>query len=305
MTRPRLSICIATYNRAELLRETLTHLRDVCDDDVEIVISDNGSPDHTQDVIKSFAGRFPYFRAIRQPMNRGALSNFAAATSLARGKYLYPFSDDDEIYMQGLQNAISIMEERPKIVAVFGRHEEWIRSTGQVFPHKAVPKRMDFAQGSNIEIINKFSFLWHPVCRTDIFQRFSSFNKTSNRILGARRFALETRRYFSHPGPLLQARSHGAARGIYIVRRLVSRHAARRFRSFFRPDGTALSAGIIGRLALQPHDTVSTSQGVRFSRDEARASYSPALHAQKPGLWLGYERGRGVVGKGVDGRNAG
>lgn len=179
MTRPRLSICIATYNRADLLGETLTHLRDVCDDDVEIVISDNGSPDHTQDVIKSFVGRFPYFRTIRQPTNRGALSNFAAATSLARGKYLYPFSDDDEIYMQGLQNAISIMEERPKIVAVFGRYEEWIRSTGQVFPHKSASKRMDFAQGSNIEIINKFSFLWHPVCRTDIFQRFSSFNRTS------------------------------------------------------------------------------------------------------------------------------
>jgi glycosyltransferase involved in cell wall biosynthesis len=180
MTRPQLSICIGTYNRADLLRQTLTHLRDVCDDDVEIVVSDNCSPDDTQDVINSFAGRFRYFRAIRQPMNRGPLSNFAAATSLARGKYLYSFSDDDEIYMQGLQNAISIMEERPKIVAVFGRYEEWIRSTGQVFPSKAAPKRMDFAQGSNIEIINKFTFLWHPVCRTDVFQRFTSFNRTSN-----------------------------------------------------------------------------------------------------------------------------
>jgi glycosyltransferase involved in cell wall biosynthesis len=179
MTRPRLSICIATYNRADLLRETLTHLRDVCDDDVEIVVSDNGSPDDTQDVVNSFAERFPYFRAIRQPMNRGALSNFAAVTSLARGKYLYAFSDDDEIYMQGLQNAISIMEERPKIVAVFGSHEEWIRSTGQIFPRRPAGPRMDFAQGSHMEIINRFSYLVHPVCRTDIFQRFSSFNKTS------------------------------------------------------------------------------------------------------------------------------
>jgi len=30
-----------------------------------------------------------------------------------------------------------------------------------------------------MEIINKFSFLWHPVCQTDVFQRFSAFNKTS------------------------------------------------------------------------------------------------------------------------------
>src|SRR6267142_1037419 len=179
MTRPRLSICIATYNRASLLRETLTHLRDVCDDDVEIVVSDNCSPDDTQDVISSFAGCFRHFRAIRQATNRGALPNFAAAMSLARGRYLYPLADDDQIHMQGLQNAISIMEERPKIVAVFGRYEEWLRSIGQAFPSIPDHPRMDFAQGSHIEIINKFIYLWHPVCQTDIFQRFSSFNKNS------------------------------------------------------------------------------------------------------------------------------
>ena len=57
MTRPRLSICIATYNRAGLLREALTNLTEVCDDDIEIVVSDNASPDDTQGVINSFAGR--------------------------------------------------------------------------------------------------------------------------------------------------------------------------------------------------------------------------------------------------------
>jgi glycosyltransferase involved in cell wall biosynthesis len=179
MTRPRLSICIATYNRAGLLRETLTHLRDVCDDDVEIVVSDNASPDDTQDVINAFAGRFRCFRAIRQTINRGPALNFSAAMSLARGKYLYPFSDDDEIYMEGLQKAISIMEGRSEIVAVFGRYEEWQRSTGQTFPNKPARPRMDFAQGSKLEIINTFSYLWYPVCRTDIFQRFSAFNKSS------------------------------------------------------------------------------------------------------------------------------
>jgi glycosyltransferase involved in cell wall biosynthesis len=179
MTGPPLSICIATYNRANLLREALTHLSDVCPDDVEIVVSDNASPDDTQDIIKSFAERFRYFRAVRQPTNQGPALNFAAAMSLARGKYLYPFSDDDQIHMKGLQRAISIMEERPKIVAVYGRYEEWQRSTGQTFPNKPARPRMDFAQGSHLEIINKFSFLWFPVCQADVFQRFSTFNKSS------------------------------------------------------------------------------------------------------------------------------
>ena len=179
MTRPRLSICIPTYNRASLLRETLTHLTDVCDDGVEIVISDNASPDDTQDVISSFAERFRHFHAIRQPKNRGAALNYAAALALARGKYLYHFSDDDRIYMEGLHKAISIMEERPKIVAVYGSYEEWERSTGQTTPSKSTLQRVDFTQGSHLKIIEEFFFLWNPVCQTNVFQRFSTFNKRS------------------------------------------------------------------------------------------------------------------------------
>ena len=179
MTRPQLSICIGTYNRASLLRESLTHLSNVCGDDVEIVVSDNASPDDTQDVINSFAGRFRYFHAVRQTVNKGPALNFAAAMSFARGRYLYPFSDDDQIHMDGLRKAISIMEERPRIVAVYGRYEEWNRATGHTFPNKPARPRMDFAQGSHLEIINKFSFLWFPVCQTDIFQRFSTFNKSA------------------------------------------------------------------------------------------------------------------------------
>lgn len=46
--RTRLSICIPTFNRADILYKTLEHLHQVCDDDVEIVVADNTSPDQTQ-----------------------------------------------------------------------------------------------------------------------------------------------------------------------------------------------------------------------------------------------------------------
>ena len=179
MTRPRLSICIPTYNRAGLLRETLTHLTDVCDDGVEIVISDNASPDDTQEVITSFSQRFRHFRAIRQPIDRGKALNYVAAMSLARGKYFYPLSDDDQIYIVALEDAISIMEEQPRIVAVYAGYEEWQRSTGQTIPNMATLQRKDFAQGSYLKIVEEFNFLWNPVCQTDIFQRFNTFDKRS------------------------------------------------------------------------------------------------------------------------------
>jgi glycosyltransferase involved in cell wall biosynthesis len=179
MARPRLSICIPTFKREDLLRETLTHLREVCDENTEIVISENCSPDGTQDVIKSFAGQFRHFRAIRQTENRGAIMNFAAAISLARGQYLYPLCDDDRIHFQGLQNAISIMEQNPNIVGVFGGHEEWNRSSGKTYPNRKVEQRIDFDRGDKLGMFKKFVFLWNPVCRTDIVHRYGSFDKGS------------------------------------------------------------------------------------------------------------------------------
>lgn len=170
--RPRLSICIPTYKREELLRETLAHLREVCDDATEIVISDNASPDNTQDVIKSFAGRFRHFRAVRQPENRGPVKNYAATVALARGRYLYPLCDDDRLHFRALQSAIAIMEQDPGIVAVFGGHEEWNRATGQTFPNRKVEQRIDFARGDKLAMFKKFVLLWSPVCRTDILQRY-------------------------------------------------------------------------------------------------------------------------------------
>lgn len=56
---PRISVVIPTYNRAELLRRTLDSLTDqtLPPDDYEIVIADDGSHDHTTDVVTTYQHR--------------------------------------------------------------------------------------------------------------------------------------------------------------------------------------------------------------------------------------------------------
>jgi glycosyltransferase involved in cell wall biosynthesis len=179
--RPLLSICIPTYNRAGLLAETLTHLRGVCTgDDVEVVISDNCSPDRTQEVIAEFAPRFRHFRAIRQAENRGGMPNLAAAIALASGEFIYTLNDDDEIFIEGLGAAISIMKSDERIVAVYGGYEEWSRESGRLSaPISAFTQRVDFARGEKLEIFNRCSLLWYPVCRTGYLQRFFTYDERS------------------------------------------------------------------------------------------------------------------------------
>lgn len=179
--QPLLTICIPTYNRAALLAQTLTHLRSVCSgDDVEIVISDNCSTDDTQEMIARFSPRFRHFRAIRQTENRGGMPNLAAAIALASGEFTYTLNDDDEIFIDGLGAAISIMKGDERIVAVYGAYQEWSREIGSLSPAiTAVEQRVDFARGEKLQIFNRCSLLWYPVCRTHVLQRFFTYDERS------------------------------------------------------------------------------------------------------------------------------
>jgi glycosyltransferase involved in cell wall biosynthesis len=179
--QPLLSICIATYNRASLLAQTLQHVRDVfTGNDVEVLVSDNCSSDGTQEVIARFSPVFAHFRSIRQTQNQGMMPNVAAAIALARGEFTYTLNDDDEVCLVGLAAAISIMKSDQAIVAVYGAHQEWVRGVGAVgAPIKMVAQREDFARGEKLRLFNRFSLLWYPVCRTRVLQRFFTYDGRS------------------------------------------------------------------------------------------------------------------------------
>ena len=80
MTVPQLSICIPTFNRAELLGPLLEDLSFVHDlsFDVEIVVYDNASSDGTEALVRSFLDRLPV-RYYRQRYNVGVAANAIAA----------------------------------------------------------------------------------------------------------------------------------------------------------------------------------------------------------------------------------
>ena len=92
-----LSICIPTFNRSSVLRETLDSItsQDVFTEtgEVELIVSDNASTDDTPLVVAEFAQRFPG-RVVfhRQPVNVWT-ANFHQALSLGRGQYLKLHND--------------------------------------------------------------------------------------------------------------------------------------------------------------------------------------------------------------------
>lgn len=102
MQRPTLSICIPTWNRAKLLAVSLEYMlpqfAEVSNDDVELFISDNASPDGTPDVVKKYADAGLPITYNRNAENIGPDRNFMLCMQKACGKYIWLLGDDD--YMQ-------------------------------------------------------------------------------------------------------------------------------------------------------------------------------------------------------------
>ncbi|MHB8972903.1 MAG: glycosyltransferase family 2 protein [Pirellulaceae bacterium] len=173
----KLSICIPTYKRPEILAETLAHLAALTNLDMEVVVSDNDSQDGTADVVHKYQAQMGALRYHCQGENRGDLENTQTALSMASGQYAYLLSDDDRIYPEGIQAAVTLMDKDPEIVAVYGGYQEWEPKSDRILETiRFVNEQTIFSSTDKVGIFNRFSLLWLPVFRTEIYQRFCFYD---------------------------------------------------------------------------------------------------------------------------------
>jgi abequosyltransferase len=110
---PLLTIAIPTYNRAGFLKQLLTSLFDqlISEPRVELIISDNASPDETPDVVNEFMQRGLRIRSIRNETNIGPDANFVQCFEQARGNYVWIIGDDDVVLPRRLSQILHHMEK--------------------------------------------------------------------------------------------------------------------------------------------------------------------------------------------------
>ena len=106
MTKSHLSICIATYNRAKYIGETLESIISQITDEVEIVIVDGASTDGTSSVVKGYAEVCKQIRYIRLSSKGGVDQDFCKAVELAKGEYCWLMSDDDILKQGAIQTVL-------------------------------------------------------------------------------------------------------------------------------------------------------------------------------------------------------
>lgn len=113
-----LSICLPTYNRAETVYANVKWLLQSGNNDFEVVVSDNCSEDHTQELLSTISDpRFVYFR---NDQNYGASYNFHLLYQRARGDYMLLMSDEDFVYLDAIDNLVEYFRNNPDVSVYVG-----------------------------------------------------------------------------------------------------------------------------------------------------------------------------------------
>ncbi len=97
-TYPLVSIAMATYNGGRFLREQLQSLLDQDYPNIEVVISDDGSSDDTERIVKEFQSSDSRIVFYKNQGEHGFRANFAHALQYCSGAFL-ALSDQDDVWM--------------------------------------------------------------------------------------------------------------------------------------------------------------------------------------------------------------
>jgi glycosyltransferase involved in cell wall biosynthesis len=131
----RVSVVIATRNRARLVGRAIASVRGQTAGDWELICVDDGSTDDTVDVIGAIAE--PRLRLLRLPDHRGASRARNAGIEAARGEHVAFLDDDNEWVPQALAALVAPAAdgpEGPRPDVVYGLTSRLNDATGRIAP---------------------------------------------------------------------------------------------------------------------------------------------------------------------------
>jgi len=148
--QPTLSICIPSYNRAEMLGDLLRSVAGPTDD-IEIVICEDHAPRRldVRAAVERFQAESPYtVRYFENETNLGYDKNLRELIKRAQGKFIMFMGDDDRIASENLGAFIGFLKANPDIGYVL-RTYECVHDDGSVELFKYFPSSRRFEHGSD------------------------------------------------------------------------------------------------------------------------------------------------------------
>ncbi len=147
------SVCMATYNGTQYLREQVSSILAQLNADDEIVVVDDASSDDTVAMLEGFADE--RIRIFQNPENLGVNGTFERAISLAQGDVIF-LSDQDDIWRPGRLAQMRGSLERGGVALVVSNYGLVDQDGNALDQHLMAPLQ---AEDSNRRIANLIGIL--------------------------------------------------------------------------------------------------------------------------------------------------
>lgn len=155
-----ISIIIPSFNRADLIEETLDSVKNQTYTNWECIIVDDGSKDGTQDLIKSYIikdSRFRFIQRNREPKGAPVCRNIGIENS--KGKFVIFLDSDDLLALNCLENRISFASKNPN-------YDFWVFKTGEFISYPGDSSAVWNVLNKEIDDLQRFILQdapWHTM----------------------------------------------------------------------------------------------------------------------------------------------
>ncbi|MFM0555474.1 glycosyltransferase family 2 protein [Paraburkholderia sediminicola] len=122
--RPKVSICLPTCDRPELIATCIDSCLAQSYDDLEIVIGDDSKDARTEQLIATRYAREPRVRYARNRPPLGQARNVASLFQRASGDKILLIHDDDLLTTDGVEKLVSLWTLHPQLDVAFGDQYE-------------------------------------------------------------------------------------------------------------------------------------------------------------------------------------
>src|SRR6185295_13093265 len=115
MQHPKVSVIVPSYNHALYLPERIDSIFAQTYNDLELLIFDDASTDHTHRILSRYYGK-PGIQIIVSHRNSGsAFPQWSRGISLARGEFVWIAESDDSADPRFLETLVPLLDENPHL----------------------------------------------------------------------------------------------------------------------------------------------------------------------------------------------
>ena len=141
-TRPKVGVGLLVYNGENFLAAALESHLEQTFEDFELIVSDNGSTDATEEICREYAARDDRVRFVRHETNRGASWNHNFVADASNAEYFKWSAHDDLVAPDYLRRTVEVLDYDPRVVVAHSTTVE-IDEHGNVLGRYDYPHRLN------------------------------------------------------------------------------------------------------------------------------------------------------------------